>query len=130
MTSDEPESVRSALGIQPRMRVWVGGHNLAAKRVVEPFLTDTTRPPTDSIDIALIAPESAEEAAYFLVKIEARLEQDGIAWIILPPNAAANDLSGHAVEAALARHSQKLTRVPGGPVALPDGYMAHRFART
>ena len=130
MTPDDSESVVSALGILPRVRVWVGGHNLAGKRVAEPLVTDSTRPPTGPVDVALIAPESADEAAYFLDKIEARLEQNGVAWIILPPTAAAQDFSGHSVEVALGRYSQKLSHVPGGLVALPDGYVAHRFART
>ncbi len=129
MTGDELESVRSALGIQPAVRVWVGGHNLATKRVVKPFLTDTTRPPTGPVDIALIVPETADEAAYFLGKIEARLEQDGVAWIILPPQTLATDLSGDAVEAALALRSQNLAGTPGRTVALPDGYLAHQFVR-
>jgi len=127
MTRDEPESVRSALGIQPGLRVWVSGHNLAAKRVVEPLLTDTRRPPSGPVGLAFIAPESADEAVYFLGKIEARLEHDGVAWIILPPNALANDLAARSIEAALARHSDKRTRVFVGSVALPDGFIAHAF---
>jgi len=127
MTRDEAETVRAALGLQPGVRVWVGGHDLAAKRVVEPLLSDTTRPPTGPVDIAFIAPESADEAAYFLDKIDARLEKDGVAWIILPPNAPANDLSEQAVDAALVRRSGTLTRGDVGPVVLPDGFMAHAF---
>ena len=127
MTRDELESVRSALGIHRAVRVWVGGHNLATKRLVEPFLTDTTRPPTGPVDIALIAPESADEAAYFLGKIAVRLEHDRTAWIIQPPTAVAIDHVEHALDAAPARHSDKLARVPGGSVALPDGFRAHAF---
>ena len=129
MTRGETESVRSALGIQPGVRVWVGGHNLSAKRLLEPLLVETTRPPTGPVDIAFIAPESADEAAYFLGKIEARLDQTGAVWIILPPNAVANDLSEPAVDASMARQSGEITSTAAEPVALPDGFMAHRFAR-
>ena len=54
--------IAEQLGMQAEMRVWIGGHQIEAKRIIEPYLTNATRPPTGEIDIAFITPESLDEA--------------------------------------------------------------------
>jgi hypothetical protein len=76
-------------GIRPGARVWVGGHNLAAKQEIERHLTGTDRPSTGPLDIALIAPLTSDEALYFAGKLRSRLTAAGGVWIIYPNARAA-----------------------------------------
>ena len=71
-------------GVKPESRVWVGGHNVAARRATEIHLAGTARPPTGPIDLAFIAPESIDEAVYFAQKISPRLVQDAVIWVVWP----------------------------------------------
>lgn len=58
-------------------RVWLAGHAVAAKRVVEGGLGDAARPPTGPIDLAILAPLDADEAFYFAGKGIERLTETG-----------------------------------------------------
>lgn len=69
------------------MRVWVGGHQIQAKRIIEPYLTHAIKPPTGEIDIAFVAPESLDEAAYFSEKIQPRLTPDAMIWVVISKEA-------------------------------------------
>ena len=70
--------------LEPGARVWLGGHNLHARRKVEKYLAGTVRPPTGPIDAALIAPKTVDEALYFACKLRDRVVAKGILWIIIP----------------------------------------------
>jgi len=76
------KTIAEQLGIQPDMRAWIGGHQIQAKRIIAPYLTNTTKPPTGPIDVALIAPENPEEAVYFAEKIKLRLTPSATIWIV------------------------------------------------
>lgn len=91
MTPHTHRSVSKRLGLRPGSRVWVGGHNLAAKRAIVPFLVEAARPPTGPLDAVFIASDTPEEADYFLHKLARRLPTDGTAWIITRTNAQATE---------------------------------------
>lgn len=61
--------------MQPGARVWIGGHDRAARRFVERWLSGfgASRPAEGPIDAAFITPESLDEAVYFLTKLTPRL---------------------------------------------------------
>ncbi len=82
MTARDHPAVSTRLGLNPGLRVWIGGHNLAAKRAIEPLLAETTRPPTGPLDMAFIAAETPDEADYFLYKLAGRLPSGATAWVI------------------------------------------------
>jgi hypothetical protein len=71
-------------GLVEGARVWVGGHNLNAKRVIAPFLTKTIRPARGPIDTAFLTPQSADEAIYFAAKLWNRMGPGGRLWIVWP----------------------------------------------
>lgn len=75
--------IAEQLGIRNDMRVWIGGHQIQAKRMIEPYLSFATKPPAGEIDIAFITPETLEEAVYFAEKIQSRLTPTATIWIIL-----------------------------------------------
>ncbi len=77
-----PSSLARQWGIIPGMRVWVGGHNVKAKRLISRALAGTIHPPSGPIDMAFITPQSADEALYFVRKLRQRLAQGGAIWII------------------------------------------------
>ena len=78
----EDGSVADQWGITLQTRVWLGGHALDAKRVVESKIVGVPRPPSGPIDVALIAPKSVDEFAYFAAKLCRRLSVGGSIWLI------------------------------------------------
>jgi len=70
------------LGITTDSRIWLGGHNLDARRAVEPFLKGTLRPAKGPIDAAFIVARTDDEEAYFSNKLRPRLAHAGAIWVI------------------------------------------------
>ena len=64
-------------------RSWVCGNCMEAKRAIAPCLSPSSRPAQGPIDVAIITPESTEEALYFVNKLRTRLDQEAIAWVVL-----------------------------------------------
>ncbi len=82
-------SVGEIWKLRPGLRVWLGGHGIEARQEIERHLADVERPPIGSIDLALIAPQSADEAVYFAGKLSGRLAPDASLWIVYPNPSAA-----------------------------------------
>jgi len=72
------------LGIGPGMRIWVGGHNLDAKRAVAPFLVGVARPVEGPLDVAVVCPSAPDEAAYFCSKVRSRLAAGSRLYVLVP----------------------------------------------
>ncbi len=70
-------SLNALLDATSATRVWLAGHAVAAKRIVEGALGDAARPPTGPIDLAILAPLDADEALYFAGKGVERLTDKG-----------------------------------------------------
>ena len=68
--------------IVPGMRVWVGGHDTAAKRAIEPMVSGAIRPHSGPVDAVFICPRTADEATYFATKLRPRLRTGGAVWIV------------------------------------------------
>ena len=90
----EPDHPAPGWEISPGDRVWFGGHNTEAKRVVEQFLHGTTRPPQGPIDAAFVVPQSTDEAHYFVAKLRDRLLPTSRVWLVIakPDSPLRNDL--------------------------------------
>jgi len=88
--NNEPETPLAVQwGVTPSTRVWVGGHNLVARRETEKHLAGPKRPPSGPIDVAFIAPQTIEEALYFANKLRSRLTPGGAIWVAMSgPNAS------------------------------------------
>ena len=71
------------MGLRTGLRVWVGGNNTVARREIESFLSETTRPPTGPLDVAFITPSTNEEAAYFAAKLKPRLTAEARVWVVV-----------------------------------------------
>ncbi len=70
--------------IRAGMRLWLGGNNVAARRLAAPLLVGTSRPAEGPLDAAIITPLTWDEACYFLEKLAPRLTPNGVAWIVEP----------------------------------------------
>ena len=81
---DKPTAMTRVWGLSVGSRVWIGGHNAAAKRMIQAHLAGMARPPTGPIDAGFIAPASADEAIYFADKLRPRLRPGGAVWIVYP----------------------------------------------
>lgn len=68
--------------VDPGVRVWVAGHDVAARTFVNRSLAGVHRPPTGEIDAAFITPESTDECAYFLAKVQPRLAREAQVWVV------------------------------------------------
>ncbi len=71
--SSRGSELAEKLGVRPGLRVWLGGQDVATRRIVEQAVKGTIRPPTGSIDLAVICPVSLDEALYFAKKLQPRL---------------------------------------------------------
>jgi len=63
-------------------RVWIGGHDVAARQILEEKLVDAERPPEGPLDAAFITPQSVEEAGYFARKLRSRLMPNAVVWVV------------------------------------------------
>lgn len=79
-----PITALEAWRVAPQRRIWVGGNNVNARREIELLIGEAQRPPEGELDVALVAPLTADEALYFTRKIRSRLVPGGAAWIVYP----------------------------------------------
>lgn len=117
--------IAEQLGIRNDMRVWIGGHQIQAKQIIEPYLIFATKPPAGEIDIAFITPETLEEALYFAEKIQSRLTPTATIWIILPNNSYP-DLT---VE-SLIKKLQPMGYTPKKQVSLIERFLAAGYTQS
>jgi len=89
MTGPKIVAARAGLGIRPRLRVWVAGHDIDAKRALAPLLSDVMRPAEGPVELAFICPETLDEATYFKNKVLPRLVSGGTAWFVCSANTPA-----------------------------------------
>jgi hypothetical protein len=115
--------------VSPSCRVWSGGHNAEAKRVVEKFLQGTSRPPEGPIDLALVVPKTTDEAVYFIGKLRRRLLPTSQIFVVIPkPDSRMQaEFDGSAEELKLAISRMGVDEI--GVVDLPDDYtsLAYRL---
>lgn len=114
---------------EPGTRVWLGGHDLRTRRIIEKHLAGAFRPPTGPIDAALIAPKTNDEALYFACKLRNRVVAKGILWIIIPnPGSTKIDARPGAgetlVEAMLALDFADAGSIPVGAEHSAYGFRA------
>lgn len=118
------------LGIQDTSRVWVGGLGKAAKRWVILQLKDVHRPAEGHIDVAILTPESSDEAEYFADKIKGRLSDHAIVWVVLnsqqPDPSAVDHQSLPVFVSALSAKGYQVE----GTITLGENFTAHRFTPT
>jgi len=132
-------------GIESGLRVWVGGHNVEARREIERHLDGTLRPPTGAIDKAFITPQSVDEAVHFARKLMTRLVPDGTIWVVYVRRVTEPGEPGHVdlskdltadvcpsdtiVLSELDEAMQELILVPGESCGLGDTYSAIGYDR-
>lgn len=85
-TERQPAAEEAAriLGAEAELRVWLGGRCIAVRRRAERWLAGAIRPPTGKIDLAVVCPESVDEAVYFADKLRKRLACDASVWVAVP----------------------------------------------
>jgi len=114
-------------GVEPGKRVWVGGHNLDARREIELHLAGTERPPTGPIDLAFVAPRSTDEAVYFAGKLRSRLAPTGLVWIVYPNPCSPREaeFTGDFEEMVVALFERGFSEAGRAPVG--DNYTSTAF---
>lgn len=102
--TDDPLASMYSWGVPDGGRVWVGGHNLEARRAAESLLVNVTHPPEGPIDRGFITPQTVDEAVYFAVKLRPRLIPGGVVWVVVPQRfgAAGKGFSGTRDELQMA----------------------------
>lgn len=121
------EQVAESLGLRTGLRIWVGGNNTDARREIERYLSETTRPPTGPLDSAFITPVTSEEAAYFAAKLKPRLTPDARVWVVVlrPENSVAQSATDPLSELVSQITQTGLTLVT--EASLPSGSLVHGF---
>ena len=121
------KQVAESLGLCAGLRIWLGGHNTDARREIEHYLSETTRPPTGLLDAAFITPVTSEEAAYFAAKLKPRLTPDACLWVVVPgTNNSATQSAADPLSELVSQVTQTgLTLVR--KASLPDGSLVHGF---
>lgn len=99
-------------------RVWIGGHNVRARKVLEEKLAHAERPPEGPIDAAFITPQTADEANYFARKLRLRLQPNAVVWIVYPKSGPANaaEFSGDIEEVVLELFQAGFMEAGRGPI--------------
>lgn len=67
--------------LKPGIRIWLGGHDVAARRAILANLTGFEQLGIGQLDIGIITPASLGEAVYFAVKLLPRLVEGGQLWL-------------------------------------------------
>jgi hypothetical protein len=132
-------------GVEPGMRVWVGGHNVDVRRYIERHLSGTIRPPIGPVHKAFIAPQSVDEAVHFTRKLLTRLVPNGSIWVVIARDASepsetcqvdsskdsdAGVFPSDAITPGeLHEAMQALGLAPGEPCGLGDTYSAVLYHR-
>lgn len=98
----ENQGIAASPAFPPQGRLWIGGHNLAARRWVEQQLEQHTRPPTGPLDGAIVTPQTVDEAGYFAEKVLPRLVDRGALWIVIDEQAV--------VDFSIANFSDEIAR--------------------
>lgn len=88
------------LGCGAGARAWVAGHARRVKAAVEAALIGLNRPAEGSVDIAVLTPETLDEAVYFAQKVAARLTPSGVL-IVIWENSAESPSGGNLDETTL-----------------------------
>ncbi len=109
-------------GVRVGMRVWVGGHDLRAKRLVHEHLPRVSFPPVGLIDLAFVTPKKPDEWAYFVRKLWPRLAPDGSFRLLHHTGAGAHEWMGF--DAALHAAAQTLNVVAGRIVVVAFEYVS------
>ena len=109
-----------SLRVGSESRVWIGGHDDRARRVIESLVAPAERPATGPIDVAVITPKSADEAVYFAAKLVKRLSPDSVVWVVV-----SSDESGPS--SAIATGLAELGLVASERVAIDDAFLAVGF---
>ena len=120
MQASSEHADAKTLRIDSESRVWIGGHDARARRVIESLVASAQRPPTGPIDVAVITPTSAAEAAYFAGKLANRLSRDSFVWVVV-----ASDEAGPSSE--IAAGLAALGLVGSERVVIDDAFVALGF---
>ncbi len=125
-----PISTLDAWGLSPGKRIWIGGNNTNAHRQVESLVTvECDRPPTGPIDLAIVTPQSTDEAVYFARKLRSRLDAGATIWIVFPKfgTAQEQEFTGNFDEMAIALYELGFHESARAPVGEP--YTSTGFAK-
>lgn len=122
-------SITETWGIRPGLRVWVGGHNVAARQEIETHAAGTERPATGPIDLGLLSPETPDEALYFAGKLRGRLSPGAMVWIVYPnPRAAGGEaFAGGIEEIIVGMFERGFGEIGRGPVPQQFAMIGFRY---
>jgi len=81
--TDSASKLQDLLGFEDTTRLWLGGLNESVKRRLLRQLKVTHLTAHEVIDVAILTPQSIDEANYFAQKIRPRLTQNSVLWIVL-----------------------------------------------
>ena len=115
--------------LPPASRIWIGGHNVTGRRVLERSLRAAVRPPDGSIDTGFIVPKTTDEGVYFLEKLRHRILPVGTIWVVYPGPRSPRGVEFEGTREDLLDGAAALGFIPSpaGEVDIDDHYLAQGF---
>jgi len=126
---EHADSSFAGLNIRPGCRVWVGGHNPGAKRLVMGLLAEARRPPDGPLDLGFVAPRNVDEGVYFARKILPRIVASGAVWIVCPEPVSPRSSEFSGTHRRLGERLFDIGLVETKAVRHEEQYTFHRFER-
>lgn len=128
-SSDMPTPSGLPWHLPPASRIWIGGHNVAARRVLERSLRAAVRPPDGPIDVGFIVPKTTDEGVYFLEKLRHRILPTGTIWVVYPGSRFPPGVEFEGTREELLDRAAALGFIPDPPceVDIDDHYAAQGF---
>lgn len=125
--TENPSTTAEDWGVAPGKRVWVGGHNVEARREIETYLMGTQRPPTGPLDLGFLAPQTADEAVYFAGKLRHRIAPTGLLWVVypIPHSPRADEFAGDIDEVVISLFELGFTEI--GRAQVSNNYTSTGF---
>ena len=125
--TENPTTTAEDWGVGPGKRVWVGGHNVEARREIETYLMGTERPSTGPLDLGFLAPQTADEAVYFAGKLRSRIVASGLLWVVypIPHSPRADEFSGEIDDVVIGLFELGFTEI--GRTQVSNNYTSTGF---
>lgn len=128
---------RSAFEIADHARIWVGGNNRDVRQAIHRAINRKTVNSGQPFDVAILTPQTPDEAEYFAAKVVNRLPKAGRIWIALPcttlQDSSGDSRDDRAISLAPESYVAGMRSVglaPAGQVRVSDKVRAYAFDRS
>lgn len=126
-----------SFGISDDARIWVGGNNSDVRQAIHRAINRKTVSSGQPLDVAILTPQTPDEAEYFAAKVVNRLPRAGRIWIALPcttpQDSSVDSRDDRAIPLAPESYVASMRSVglaPAGQVRVSDKVISYAFDRS